>query len=146
MSTSIQYPLLGTKKTDPCLTTYQQCSFKLTKVIKIINYVSGHIGSFTRNFHIGFDPDYELIKNKRPVSNKTPDNRIVKFVIAIKLEAKNEQFCLCFMSQNHVVVENKRVLPALVPSPGTWSPSSSWQRITRDRNTFNLYSPAIILI
>ena len=92
-----------------------------------------------RNFHIGFDPDYELIKNTRPVSNKTPDDRIVKLVIAIELEVKNEQFRLCFMSQNRVVVENKRVLSVLVPSPGTMGgspPSSSWQRITRDRNTF----------
>ena len=55
--------------------------------------------------------------------------------VAIELEVKNEQFRLCFMSQNRAVVENKRVLPVLVPSPGTWSPSSC-QRITRDRNTF----------
>ena len=27
--------------------------------------------------HIGFHPDYELIKYTRPVSNKTPDDRIV---------------------------------------------------------------------
>ena len=78
-----------------------------------------------------------LIKNTRPVSNKTPDDRIVKLVMAIEIEVKNEQFRFCFMSQNRAVVENKRVLPSLVPSPGTWSPSSSsWQRITRDRNTF----------
>ena len=68
------------------------------------------------------------------VSNKTPDDRTVTLVIAIELEVKNEQFRLFVMSQNRVVVENKRVLPSLVPSPGTWSPS--WQRITRDRNTF----------
>ena len=66
-----------------------------------------------------------LLKNMRPVSNKTPDDRIVKLIIAIELEVKNEQFRLCFMSQNRAVVENKRVLPALVPSPGTWSPPSS---------------------
>ena len=43
------------------------------------------------------------------------------------------------MSQNRVVVENKSVLPVLVPSLGTrgGSSSPSWQRITRDRNTFN---------
>ena len=52
------------------------------------------IGSFARNFHIGFDPDYELNKNMRPVSNKTHDDRIVKLVIAIELEVKNEQFRL----------------------------------------------------
>ena len=66
-----------------------------------------------------------LLKNTRPVSNKTPDDRIVKLIIAIELEVKNEQFRLCFMSQNRAVVENKRVLPALVPSPGTLSPPSS---------------------
>eukprot|EP00731_Ephydatia_muelleri_P008241 Em0004g579a len=49
-----------------------------------------------------------LVTNTRPVSNKTPDDRIVKLVIAIELEVKNEQFRLCFMSQNRVVVENKR--------------------------------------
>ena len=43
--------------------------------------------------------------------------RIVKLVIAIELEVKNEQCRLCFMSQNRAVVENKRVLPTLVPSP-----------------------------
>ena len=52
------------------------------------------IGSFATNFHIGFDPDYELNKNMRSVSNKTHDDRIVKLVIAIELEVKNEQFCL----------------------------------------------------
>ena len=80
------------------------------------------IGSFVRNFHIGFDPDYELINNTRPVSRlstKTPDERIVYLVMAIELEVKSEQFRLCFMSQNHAVVENKRVLPVLVPGPGT---------------------------
>ena len=40
--------------------------------------------------------------------------RIVKFVIAIELEVKNEQCRLCFMSQNRAVVE---ILPTLVPSP-----------------------------
>ena len=64
----------------------------------------------------GFDPDYELIKNTRPVSNKTPDDRIVMLVIAIELEVKNEQFRLCFMSQNRAVVENKRVLPSRASS------------------------------
>ena len=39
-----------------------------------------------------------LIKNSRPVSNKTPDDRFVKLFIAIELEVKNEQFRLCFMS------------------------------------------------
>ena len=36
-----------------------------------------NIGSFARNFHIGFHNDHELIKNTRPVSNKTPDDPIV---------------------------------------------------------------------
>ena len=36
------------------------------------------IGSFVRNFHIGFDPPaMNIIKNTRPVCNKTPDDRIV---------------------------------------------------------------------
>ena len=35
------------------------------------------IGSFVRNFHIGFDPNYEVIKKTRPVCNNTPDDRIV---------------------------------------------------------------------
>ena len=35
------------------------------------------IGSFVRNFHIGFDPDYEVIKKTRPVCNNTPNDRIV---------------------------------------------------------------------
>ena len=52
------------------------------------------IGSFARNFHIGFDPDYEFNNNMRPVSNKTHDDRIVKLVIAIELQVKNEQFRL----------------------------------------------------
>ena len=47
-----------------------------------------------------------LIKYTRPerihVSNKTPDDRIVKLVIAIELEVKKEQFRLCFMSQNRI--------------------------------------------
>ena len=59
-------------------------------------------------------------------------------------------FVFCFMSLNRVVVENKSVLPVLVPSLGTRggsssyssssssssssSPPSSWQRITQDRN------------
>ena len=55
-------------------------------------------GSYARNFHIELDPDHELIKNTRPVSNKTHDDRIVYLVIAIDLEVKNEQFRLCFMS------------------------------------------------
>ena len=50
-----------------------------------------------------------LIKYTRPerihVSNKTPDDRIVKLVIAIELEVKKEQFRLCFMSQNRIGVE-----------------------------------------
>eukprot|EP00731_Ephydatia_muelleri_P033314 Em0027g62a len=42
------------------------------------------------------------------------------------------------LRKNRVVVENKSVLPVLVPSLGTrgGSSSPSWQRITRDRNTF----------
>ena len=55
----------------------------------------------------------------------TPDDRTVTLVIAIELEVKNEQFRFCFMSQNRVVVENKRVLPVLVPSLGTRGGSSS---------------------
>ena len=35
-------------------------------------------------------------------------------VVAIELEDKNEQFRLCFMSQNRGVVENNRVLPVLL--------------------------------
>eukprot|EP00731_Ephydatia_muelleri_P018799 Em0011g839a len=35
------------------------------------------IGSFARNFHIGFDPDYEVIKNTWLTSNETLDDRIV---------------------------------------------------------------------
>ena len=42
-----------------------------------------------------------IIKNTRSVSNKT-----------------SEQFRCSFMSQNRAVVENKRVLPTFVPSPG----------------------------
>ena len=56
-----------------------------------------------------------LIKNRL----KTPDEWIVYLVMAIELEVKIEQFRLCFMSQNRAVVENKRVLPVLVPGPGT---------------------------
>ena len=69
--------------------------------------------------HTGFDPDYELIKNTRTVSTKTPDERIVYLVMAIELEVISEQFRLCCMPQNRAVVENKRVLPVLVPGPGT---------------------------
>ena len=47
------------------------------QVSGVYRSVAMPIGSFARNFHIGFDPDYELIKNTRPVSNKTPDDRIV---------------------------------------------------------------------
>ena len=39
------------------------------------------IGSFARNFHIGFDPDYEVIKNTRLTSNETPDDQIVWLVV-----------------------------------------------------------------
>ena len=67
------------------------------------------LGSFVRNLHIGFDPDYELIKNTRPVSTKTPDERIVYLVMAIELEVKSEQFRYCYMSQNRAVVEKKTV-------------------------------------
>ena len=74
------------------------------------------IGSFVRK---DLTPIMNLIKNTRPVSTKTPDERIVYLVMAIELEVKSEQFRLCFMPQNRAVVENKRVLPVLVPGPGT---------------------------
>eukprot|EP00731_Ephydatia_muelleri_P026802 Em0018g902a len=76
------------------------------KFRNMVQYSSPHP---VENFHIGFDPDYELIKNTRPVSTKTPDERIVYLVMAIELEVKSEQFRLCFMSQNRAVVENKRL-------------------------------------
>ena len=111
-------------------------NYLLIRMVDQANINMRKFGSFARNFHIGFDSEYELIINTRSVSNKTSDDRIVWLVIVIELEVKNEHFRLCFMSQNRAVVENKRVLPVLVPSPGTWSPPPSWQRITRDRNTF----------
>ena len=43
-----------------------------------------------------FDPDYELNKNMRPVSNKTSDNQIVYLVIAIELEVKYERLFFVF--------------------------------------------------
>ena len=39
--------------------------------------ITAAIGSFVRNFHIGFDPAMNIIKNTRPFCNKTPDDRIV---------------------------------------------------------------------
>ena len=43
-------------------------------ICDVLQFVSFYIiGSFARNFHIGFHHDYEVIK----VSNKTPDDRIV---------------------------------------------------------------------
>ena len=62
----------------------------------------------SRNFHIGFHHDMNVIKN----------TLIILLVVAIELEDKNEHFRLCFMSQNRAVVLNKRVLPVLVPNPG----------------------------
>ena len=35
------------------------------------------IGNSTSSYHIGFDPDYEILKNTRPVDNETPDDRIL---------------------------------------------------------------------
>ena len=61
------------------------------------------------NSHIGFDPDYEVIKKTRPASNKTPDERMAYLVIVVVQEGNNKQFRVCLMSQNRVVVENKTI-------------------------------------
>ena len=66
--------------------TGQSLSFTFVLMYILHNYViKPHvyrdvalcIGSFVRNFHIGFDPDYECHKKTRPVCNNTPDDRIV---------------------------------------------------------------------
>ena len=44
------------------------------------------------NSHIGFDPDYEVIKETRPASNKTPDERMAYLVVVIVQEGNNKQF------------------------------------------------------
>ena len=61
----------GIREVDICITSYE--------LVKLSHYNTDvvNIGSFARNFYIGFDPGYELIKNTRPVSDKTPDDRIV---------------------------------------------------------------------
>ena len=61
------------------------------------------------NSHIGFDPDYEVIKKTRPASNKTPDERMAYLVVVIVQEGNNKQFRVCLMSQNRGVVENKTI-------------------------------------
>ena len=66
------------------------------------------------NSHIGFDPDYEVIKNATP--KKTPDERMAYLVVVIVQESNKKQFRVCLMSQNRVVVENK-LFSKLVPSP-----------------------------
>ena len=47
------------------------------------------------NYHIGFDPDYEVIKKTRSASNKTPDERMAYLVVVIVQEGNNKQFCVC---------------------------------------------------
>ena len=59
--------------------------------------------------NIGFDPDYEVIKKTRPASNKTPDERMTYLVVIIVQEGNNNQFRVCLMSQNRVVLENKTI-------------------------------------
>ena len=86
-----------------------------------------------RNFHIGFDPDYECYLKTRPIYNITPDHRMV---LVINLEVSS----FFFFFSCPVVVENKSVVPVLIPNLGTrgGSPPPSWQRIARDRNTLKL--------
>ena len=94
---------------------------------KVLEVLLQTLGSFTRNFHIGFDPDNEIsLKIQDPsLTRLLTVGSFSLFSIAIELEVKYEHFHLCFKSQNRAVVENKRVLPVLyqvpIPSPGTWS-------------------------
>ena len=47
------------------------------------------------NSHIGFDPDYEVIKYTGPASNGTPINRITWFFVIVEQAVKNDQFHVC---------------------------------------------------
>ena len=82
---------------------------------------SEDIESYISNSHIGFDPDYEVIKKTRPASNKTPDERMAYLVIIVVQEGNNKQFRVCLMSQNRVVVENKNSYPVPRISPSSCS-------------------------
>ena len=65
-----------------CLIVKMACMDKWQNNNEIISYRQQFyllylIGSLARDFHIGFDPDYELIKTPRPYRSFAPDDRIV---------------------------------------------------------------------
>ena len=73
------------------------------------------IESYVSNSHIGFDPDYEVIKKTGLASNGTSINRIALLVVGIEQEVESEPFNVCLIFQNRVVQENKRDPGFLVP-------------------------------
>ena len=71
----------------------------------ILKYIGNK--KFPLLIQIRFDHDYEVIKNTLPASNESLDDRIASLFVVIKQGVKNEQFRVCLMPQNHVVVQNK---------------------------------------
>ena len=57
------------------------------------------------NSHIGFDPDYEVIKKRDPLLKRLLMSRWLTLLSS----SYKKQFRVILMSQNRVVVENKTI-------------------------------------